>query len=137
MCVRAFLHSACAVGFVFLAAPAWADTEADVKAAHEAWNAAFNEQDAEAVAGFYTEDAVFLPPSHEVLEGPAGVETFFSGLFEQGVTGHSLELIRVMEEGDQIVAAARWSAEHRRKVEARRTSAGWRPRCSRDRTTSP
>jgi hypothetical protein len=30
-----------------------------------------------AVAAFYTDDAVFLPPSHEVIKGPAGVEKFY------------------------------------------------------------
>ena len=65
----------------------------EVNAAYAAWDEAFNKGDAKAVASFYAEDAVFLPATHDVIEGPAGVEKFFAGLFEMGVTGHKLELI--------------------------------------------
>ena len=47
---------------------AMADAESDVKAAYEQWNAAFNEGDAQKVAAAYTDDAVFLPPTHDVVE---------------------------------------------------------------------
>ena len=100
----------------FLALPLTAHAESaqnEVTAAYQAWDKAFNSGDAKQVAAFYTEDAVFLPPTHDVLKGPAGVETFFSGLFANGVTGHKLELIEVEgDAGDAIgVAAAKWSAQ--------------------------
>ena len=56
------------------------------------------------------EDAVFLPATHDVIKGPAGVEKFFAGLFGMGVKGHRLELIEAHGEGNLIVAAAKWSA---------------------------
>jgi uncharacterized protein (TIGR02246 family) len=92
---------------------ATADQAEDVKAAYAAWDEAFGSGDAAKVAAFYTEDAVFLPPSHEVMAGPAGVEKFFAGLFEAGVTGHKLEVIEVMGEDDEeiVAAAAKWSAK--------------------------
>ena len=62
-------------------------------AAYQAWDAAFATGDAKAIAAFYTDDATFLPPTHDVIEGPAGVEKFFAGLLGNGVTGHKLELI--------------------------------------------
>ena len=95
-----------------LAAPAAsaAGPADDVKAAYAAWNAAFNKGDAKAVAAFYADDAKLLPPSHDVLEGPAGAEKFFGGLFANGVTGHQLELIEVDAGGDMLVGAAKWSA---------------------------
>ena len=82
----------------------------EVNAAYAAWDEAFNKGDAKAVAAFYAEDAVFLPATHDVIEGPSGVETFFAGLFDMGVTGHKLELIETHGEGDIVVAAAKWSA---------------------------
>ncbi len=89
-----------------------ASAEDDVKAAYSAWDAAFNKGDAKAVAGFYTSDAVFLPPSHEVVKGPAGVEKFFAGLFANGVTAHKLELIEVVASStDTVVGAAKWSVK--------------------------
>lgn len=92
----------------------WAGSaEGQVTAAYQAWDAAFGTGDAGKVAAFYTEDAVFLPPTHDVMAGPAGVETFFAGLFEAGVTGHKLEVIEVMGEDDDamVAAAAKWSAK--------------------------
>ena len=65
-----------------------------VAAAYAAWDAAFGTGDARKVAACYTDDALLLPPSHEVMDGPAGVEKFFGGLFANGVTGHKLELVR-------------------------------------------
>lgn len=104
----------------FLLASAWmmsmtslafADAESDVKAAYEQWNAAFNSGDAKQIAATYADDAVFLPPTHEVIEGPDAIGTFFDGLFKAGVTGHTLEVVRVMEDGDEIVSASKWTAK--------------------------
>ena len=96
---------------LFAAGPAFAQSvEDDVKAAYAAWDEAFNAGDAEAVASAYADDALFLPATHDVITGPEGVAGFFAPLFEQGVTGHKLELIEAREEGDAIVAAAKWSA---------------------------
>ncbi|MEF2554590.1 nuclear transport factor 2 family protein [Aurantimonas sp. A2-1-M11] len=86
-------------------------SEDDVNAAYQSWNAAFNSGDAGKVGATYTDDAVFLPPTHDVIEGPEKIQEFFNGLFEAGVTEHNLEVIRVMDSGDQIIAAARWSAK--------------------------
>lgn len=88
-----------------------AASEAEVKAAYAAWDAAFAKADAKAIAAFYTADAVLLPPTHDVLKGPAGVETFFAGLFAGGVTGHKLELIEMSGDDKVIVGAAKWSAQ--------------------------
>jgi uncharacterized protein (TIGR02246 family) len=103
------------VGVAALPMAAGADESAqeEVVAAYQAWDQAFGTGDAKQVAAFYTEDAVFLPPTHDVMEGPAGVEKFFAGLFAAGVTGHKLELIEAMGEDDDgvVVAAAKWSAK--------------------------
>ncbi|MDK1388561.1 DUF4440 domain-containing protein [Sinorhizobium sp. 8-89] len=85
--------------------------EDDVKAAYTAWDEAFGKGDAEAVATFYTEDALLLPPSHDVVEGPSGVEKFFSGIFGMGATGHKLEIIRADGDEKLIYGAAKWSAK--------------------------
>lgn len=84
----------------------------DVTAAYAAWDAAFNKGDAKAVAAFYTDDAILLPPSHEIVKGPASIEKFFAGLFANGVTAHKLELIEVAAaSADTVVAAAKWSVK--------------------------
>jgi len=87
-----------------------ASADDDVKAAYAAWDAAFNKADAKEVAAFYADDAVFLPPNHEVIRGPSGVETFFTGLFSGGASGHKLELIEAHGDGSLAYGAAKWSA---------------------------
>jgi ketosteroid isomerase-like protein len=82
----------------------------DVKNAYAGWDAAFNKADAKAIAAFYAEDAIFLPPTHNVIKGPAGVEKFFSGIFAMGATGHKLELIEAHGDGNFLFGAAKWSA---------------------------
>src|SRR6478672_932724 len=59
-----------------------------VARAFTAFNAAFNKGDAKAVAGFYTRDAIVLPPSHDVVNSSADIEKFFASLFTNHVTGH-------------------------------------------------
>lgn len=86
------------------------DVEEEVTSAFEAWDAAFNSGDASAVASSYTMDALLLPVTHEVIEGPEGVEGFFNPLFEMGVSGHKLELIEAIDAGETIVGTAKWSA---------------------------
>lgn len=93
------------------ATAAFADPADDVRTAYAAWDEAFNAGDAKAVAALYGQDALFLPATHDVIKGPEGVEEFFSGLFDMGVTGHKLELIEAQGDGDLLVGTARWSAQ--------------------------
>src|SRR5688500_6819160 len=91
--------------------PAKADPAEDqVKAAYSAWDAAFNNADAKAVAAFYTDNSIFLPATHDVIKGPDGVEKFFGGIFGMGVTGHKLELIETQGDGNLLFGTAKWSA---------------------------
>jgi uncharacterized protein (TIGR02246 family) len=84
--------------------------EEQVSSAYAAWDEAFNSGDASKLAVFYTEDTVFLPVTHDVINGPDGVEKFFESVLGMGVKGHKLELIEARDEGDTVIAAAKWSA---------------------------
>ena len=105
------LDETLAAGLIATSFAAMADPPDDqVRAAYSAWNSAFNKSDAKAVAAFYADDASFLPPTHDVIQGPAGVEKFYSGLFAGGVTDHTLDLIRTTGDDRIVIAAAKWSA---------------------------
>ena len=82
-----------------------------VKAAYATFNSAFNKSDAKAVAALYSDGAVGLPPTHNVIRGSAAIEDFFAGLFRNGVTAHSLDLIEAHADGNIVVGAAKWSAK--------------------------
>ena len=85
--------------------------EDQVGASFAAWNAAFDKGDAKSVAAFYTADTVFMPATHDIIRTPVGVEKFFAGLFANKVTGHKLEVITVIQAGDSLIAASKWSAQ--------------------------
>ena len=93
------------------AAAAAGPLEDQVTRAYADWDAAFNKADGKAVAAFYVRDSIFLPANHEIIKGPGGVETFFTGLFGAGVAGHKLDLIDAKGDGNTVVAAAKWSAK--------------------------
>ncbi len=99
------------MGLLMPAAASADSLEEQVKAAYAAFNAAFNKGDAKAVAAFYTDDSTILPPSHDIIKGPAGAEQFFAGFFANGVTGHTLDLIEVNGDAETVLAAAKWSAK--------------------------
>lgn len=88
-----------------------ADPAADVTAAYGAWDDAFNKGDAKALAAFYTDDAIFLPATHDVIKGPEGVEKFFTAIFGMGVKGHKLELIDASGDGTTLFGTAKWAAD--------------------------
>jgi ketosteroid isomerase-like protein len=121
-CGEENMKSLCKSMFVLcfaLLAPAGvsaASLDEQVKAAYAAWDAAFNKADGMAVAAFYTGDSLFLPASHDVIKGPGGVEKFFVGVFEGGVSAHKLELIEAIGNGAMVVAAAKWSAKAKDKA---------------------
>ena len=85
--------------------------EDQVGASFAAWNAAFDKGDAKSVAAFYTADTIFMPASHDIIRTPADVEKFFAGLFGNKVTGHKLEVINVIQAGDSLIVASKWSAQ--------------------------
>lgn len=106
-----YVAALAATGIMLASIAGWAAGPRDeVKATYSAWDAAFQKADAKGIAGFYAEDALFLPANHEVIRGPAGVEKFFAGLFGKGATGHKLELIEAGNAGNMLYGSAKWSA---------------------------
>lgn len=98
------------LGITLACTASWAaEPQADVKAAYTAWDAAFKKADAKAIAAFYADDALLLPANHEVIRGPAAVETFFAGILGKGTTAHKLELIDARGDGKLLYGAAKWS----------------------------
>ena len=86
------------------------DVRAEITAAYAAWDSAFNKADAKAVAAAYVSNAKVLPPTHEVISGPAEIENFFAGLFSSGFTDHNLAVIDAGGDEKVVYSAAKWSA---------------------------
>ena len=91
------------------------DAKRDVSAAYAAFDAAFNKDDAKAVAALYLPNAKVLPPSHKVESGPAQIEKFFAGLSANGVADHKLEMIDAGGDDKVLYGTANWSAKGKDK----------------------
>lgn len=86
------------------------DVRAEITAAYAAWDSAFNKADAKAVAAAYVSDAKLLPPTHQVVSGPAEIENFFAGLFSSGFSDHNLAIIDAGGDEKVVYGTAKWSA---------------------------
>jgi len=62
------------------------DTAA-LEAASDAWEAALNAKDVDALANLYTADARLLPPGGEMTVGHDGVRAAFGGMIDAGIGG--------------------------------------------------
>jgi ketosteroid isomerase-like protein len=100
------------------------DIRAEISAAYSAWDSAFNKADAKAVASAYVPNAKVLPPTHEVISGPAAIENFFAGLFSSGFTDHNLTIIDTGGDDKVVYSTAHWSAKGKGADGAPQTVAG-------------
>ena len=53
----------------------------------EAWEAAFNAKDVDALVALYTSDGRVLPPNAEMASGSDAVRTIFGGMIDAGISG--------------------------------------------------
>lgn len=69
--------------------------------------AAFKERDASALADFYTDDALVLPPNAELVQGREAVRGLWEHIFQLGVAEVRLDTIDVDEQGDVAIETGR------------------------------
>jgi len=65
------------------ATAALAQDQATIAKLNNAWTAAFNKGDAQAVAAMYAEDAYVLPPGSDIVKGRAAIEVFWRQAAQQ------------------------------------------------------
>ena len=65
------------------ATAALAQDQATIAKLNNAWTAAFNKGDAQAVAAMYAEDAYVLPPGSDIVKGRAAIEAFWRQAAQQ------------------------------------------------------
>lgn len=85
------------------------DLRAQVVKLGEAWQAAFNAGDANALAALYTQDARLLPPGSEPLSGPVAIKGYFASQVGAG-TKFALTSTEVMGFGDFAFETGQWVA---------------------------
>ncbi|PPQ17754.1 Ketosteroid isomerase homolog [Bradyrhizobium shewense] len=100
------------------------DVRAEITAAYAAWDSAFNKADAKAVARAYVSNAKVLPPTHQIISGPAEIENFFAGLFSSGFVNHNLTIIDAGGDEKVVYGTARWSANGKGADGSRQAAGG-------------
>ncbi len=69
------------------------------------WAAAYNAKDAAKLAGFYTDDAVYMPPNAPIAKGRAAIEAHFKQELQQGFTNLQLMPMESAISGSQAFEA--------------------------------
>jgi uncharacterized protein (TIGR02246 family) len=69
------------------------------------WAATYNAKDAAKLAGFYTEDAAYMPSNQPTVKGRAAIEAHFKQEFQQGFTNLKLTPMESAISGSQAYEA--------------------------------
>lgn len=108
-----------------LSGPTRAESPRDeIEAALVSFAAAFNKGDAAAVAAHYAEDAAVLPPDSARIDGRLGIETFWKGAIDAGVSDLALKAVEVVPGGDYAFEIGEVSFSMKGTDGAKATSAG-------------
>lgn len=112
------------------AGPASADDSKEFAEMHKAWQKAYNDRDAKALAAMYTEDGTLMPPNTESAKGRAAIEAALvkdmaaaPGRIEIAMTdsgsngnlGYARGTYTVKDAEDQPVDTGKW-LEVRKKI---------------------
>jgi uncharacterized protein (TIGR02246 family) len=85
------------------------DLRAQIAKVGEAWQAAFNAGNADALTALYTADARLLPPSSEPVAGGAAIKAYFTAQMAGGPK-FALTQAEVMGFGDFAFESGKWVA---------------------------
>jgi ketosteroid isomerase-like protein len=84
------------------------ETSDAIATANEEFEAAFGRSDAAGLAGLYTQEAQLLPPNNEIVAAD-GVQGFWQGAIDMGITEAALETIELEEHGDTAIEVGRYT----------------------------
>jgi len=88
-----------------------ADTASAIEALNSALMKKFKAGEISDMIGLYTENAVMLPPSSEILSSPESIKRYWDNLREVGVNDYSIYLVELNIEGDVAYATSLWEAK--------------------------
>jgi uncharacterized protein (TIGR02246 family) len=72
---------------------------------------AYNRGDDKAVAAFYAEDAVVMPPDSDFVKGRPAIEAAWKGAHEAGMKNMRLEVVDVESDGTYIIETGKATAD--------------------------
>jgi uncharacterized protein (TIGR02246 family) len=72
---------------------------------------AYNRGDDKAVAAFYAEDAVVMPPGSDFVKGRPAIEAFWKSGHEAGMKNMRLEIVDVESDGTYVIETGKATAD--------------------------
>ena len=96
--------------FVSLTSAATASAESDIWINNKNWEIAFNSGDTDALASLYTEDAIVVPPSLEILDAQEEIKNYWANQYMEGTDNFQIQTINLRIHGDVIYQTAVWLA---------------------------
>ncbi len=96
--------------FVSLTSAATASAESDIWINNKNWEIAFNSGDTDALASLYTEDAIVVPPSLEILDAQEEIKNYWANQYMEGTDNFQIQTINLRIHGDVIYQTAVWVA---------------------------
>lgn len=76
------------------------DARAAIEAQNKKYMQAFEKGDAQAIADFYSSNAMVLPSNSDVVKGKDAIKALFQAFIDSGVKGGSLTTVEVERFGD-------------------------------------
>ncbi len=96
--------------FAASASAVTADIESDIWIANKTWEISYNSGDTDALSKLYTDDAVVVPPSLEILNAPEKIKYFWANQKRGGTDNFRVQTINLRVHGDVIYQTAVWIA---------------------------
>jgi ketosteroid isomerase-like protein len=85
-------------------------SESEMWINNKTWEVAFNTGNAAALTDLYSEDAVVMPPSLEILNAPDTIENYWVEQMHAGTDNFRVQTINLKVENDIIYQTAVWIA---------------------------
>lgn len=83
------------------------DYTAEIEAANTAFEEAYNRGDAAAIASYYTEDAVLMPPGAPTVKGAKNLAPFWQAVMDSGLAKVDLVDEEIIGHGDTAINRGR------------------------------
>jgi uncharacterized protein (TIGR02246 family) len=91
-------------------ANAVADEAAAINVLNSKWDAAVNKGDTTQLVSLYTDNAVMMPPSSEILSDRGAIKNYWDVLREVGIDAYAINTIDLRVDGNTAYQTVLWEA---------------------------
>lgn len=82
--------------------------QSDIRMADDAFESAFRQGDAAALAELYTEDAMLFPPGSDVMKGKQAIQSFWKGAMDMGIREAKVDIVEAELQGDTAIEVGQY-----------------------------